>query len=613
MVETNNLDIVSLIQNNPICRLNSAHNQKFVERVQNSFNDNEQQLFLASFYTYLNYDKENDFVIELNKVWKWLGFGRIEECKRVLVKHFIKNSDYKIVFRQSTENIKENFAPPTCGAKKEDSYAPEVIGEKKETRGGHNKETILLNVKTFKKLCLKSNTKRADSIHDYFIRLEEVLHDLLLEEAKDLQHQLSQKQNLIETQEKELATLKRLKTKKWYKQEPGDVIYAIKVILNIDGQDRVIIKIGKTKNVKKRESYYAENQTGDMFYIKRCFNCDLTEKVIHHILDKHREENNKEWFDISSELATYTIDIVCNFLDNFIDSSENLPSSNLREYIDMSYKSISSDEQPQTDAFTDKLNKVINIESNKDKFKRFIEEFCEKGDNYSVLSYELFGAYRIWARGATNTDRSEFLKFIKENYESKRKYYKEHDASLLTYFGIKPKDLTPLPTSPEDLPKYEEFILTQCKFNYNYRMGYTVFIDTYKEWCSKKYPHTVERLSKQEQFNMDAYINRYFLKEKINIPGFRNVVGIWGLQLKSDNTIKVGRIPVLKKEIVKIDYDTKRIIEEYDGMEKATKILKLSSCTIRKYLRNKKLLDNKFILEYKKNLPLPTPSVDDKV
>ena len=51
------LDIVTLIENNPITRLNSIYNKKFVERVQSVFNNSEQQLFLGSFYCYLNYDK----------------------------------------------------------------------------------------------------------------------------------------------------------------------------------------------------------------------------------------------------------------------------------------------------------------------------------------------------------------------------------------------------------------------------------------------------------------------------------------------------------------------------------------------------------------------------
>jgi hypothetical protein len=46
----------------------------------------------------------------------------------------------------------------------------------KKTRGGHNKETLLLSVKTFKSLCLKACTKQADKIHEYYIKLEETLH-----------------------------------------------------------------------------------------------------------------------------------------------------------------------------------------------------------------------------------------------------------------------------------------------------------------------------------------------------------------------------------------------------------------------------------------------------
>jgi hypothetical protein len=40
-------------------------------------------------------------------MWKWLGFRRIEECKRVLIRHFNKDIDYKIVFHRSAENLNE--------------------------------------------------------------------------------------------------------------------------------------------------------------------------------------------------------------------------------------------------------------------------------------------------------------------------------------------------------------------------------------------------------------------------------------------------------------------------------------------------------------------------
>ena len=428
-----------------------------------------------------------------------------------------------------------------------------------------------------------------------------ILDDIIFNESRDLQRQLEQNKQELEMNKRELEKLKRLKTKRWYDQEPGDTIYAIKV--------NNIIKIGKTRNIKKREGYYTENQTGDMFYIKQCYNCDLTEKVIHHILDKHREENNKEWFNISNELAIYTIDIVCNFLDNFINTSEKLPLSNIKESIKLAHEcinppcesNIQDDTKNEFVGNVSILNRVVNIQSNEDKIKNFIQEFCELGEDYCVLSYELLGAYRIWSKGLTNGERSEFTKFMKNNYKSKRKYYKEHsESSLATYFGIKPKELIVLQENENVLPKYEEFILSECKFNYNYRTAYKTFIDAYKEWFTRKYPEY--SISKQEQFNMDTYINRHFLKEKINMPGYRNVNGIWGFQLKSENTVKLGMIPSIRKEIVKIDCKTRKVTDEYKSMTIASNILKLNRTIIRDFIISKRVVNDDFLLEYKKDV-----------
>ena len=40
---------------------------------------------------------------------------------------------------------------------------PQMEGQKNQ--GGNNKETILLNINTFKKFCLKAGSKKADEIH----------------------------------------------------------------------------------------------------------------------------------------------------------------------------------------------------------------------------------------------------------------------------------------------------------------------------------------------------------------------------------------------------------------------------------------------------------------
>ena len=68
------LNIVELIENNPITKLSSSYNGKLLTKIQECFTDFEQQLFVSSFYCYLNCHQKNDFVVDLDDVWKWLGF-----------------------------------------------------------------------------------------------------------------------------------------------------------------------------------------------------------------------------------------------------------------------------------------------------------------------------------------------------------------------------------------------------------------------------------------------------------------------------------------------------------------------------------------------------------
>ena len=44
------VDIVILIENNPITKLNGNYQSKLITKVQNNFNNYEQQMFIASFY-----------------------------------------------------------------------------------------------------------------------------------------------------------------------------------------------------------------------------------------------------------------------------------------------------------------------------------------------------------------------------------------------------------------------------------------------------------------------------------------------------------------------------------------------------------------------------------
>jgi hypothetical protein len=103
-------------------------------------------------------------------VWKWLGFTQKVSAIRMLYKDFVIDVDYKNLTPATSgatinkSNIKT--ASPKCEAIiEQDKLSNDIIKKEKEEKwGGHNKQTIMLNIKCFKSLCLKAQTKKADEI-----------------------------------------------------------------------------------------------------------------------------------------------------------------------------------------------------------------------------------------------------------------------------------------------------------------------------------------------------------------------------------------------------------------------------------------------------------------
>ena len=83
------LNIVELIEKNPIARLSNTYQNKLLTKIKERFTDNEQQMFIASFYCYLNH--QDEFIIDLDNIWKWLGFSTKQKSKELLEKNFIIN------------------------------------------------------------------------------------------------------------------------------------------------------------------------------------------------------------------------------------------------------------------------------------------------------------------------------------------------------------------------------------------------------------------------------------------------------------------------------------------------------------------------------------------
>lgn len=309
------IDIVNLIESNPITKLNGNYHSKLVEKVQQHFNNYEQQMFLASFYCYLKHDNKNDFVIDLDNVWKWLGFSQKVNAKMLLEKNFVLNTD---------------FTKSRLLQQKQTSDA----------RGGHNKEIIMLNIDTFKKFCLKAGTKKADEIHDYYIKLETVLQDFLVEESNELKLQLENaKQQILQIEDKnkqeydaKLAKQKLLEREKVLMQEyatSGAIFYVIKVKTFENGQ--YIIKIGESRRgvlgrYNEHKTKYEECLLLDCFAVNKSKDFETFIKE-HDSVRRNRvndlpgHETELELFLIGKNLSYHTLlDIVNNNIKYFNDN-----------------------------------------------------------------------------------------------------------------------------------------------------------------------------------------------------------------------------------------------------------------------------------------------------
>ena len=348
------IDIVNLIESNPITKFSGDYQSKLIEKVKKSFTNYEQQLFLSSFYCYLKYDSKNDFVIDLDNVWPWLGFSSKFNAKRLLENKFRINIDYKLLLLQSAK-------------------------QSNQIKGGHNKETFMLNIDTFKKLCLKADTKKADEVHEYFIKLENIMFEITKEECNELNQQLQQIENIKNKEmEEKVIKQKEIQNEKTLLEKFShkcSLIYIIKVKTYEHGE--YIVKIGYSdKGITYR---YNEHKTNyDECILLNCFLVDKSkdfEGFLHNhnlvypnkckTLEKHEKEN--ELFLIGKNLTYQMLlkiieDNINNY--NYRVSELLLENELLKSKVETNQNNINNDlimELIQTNKLL--TNKVSSLES----------------------------------------------------------------------------------------------------------------------------------------------------------------------------------------------------------------------------------------------------------
>jgi phage anti-repressor protein len=613
------LDIVSLIDGNPITRLSIQYRSKLINKIKHFFTSDEQQLFVASFYCYLNCPT-SEFVIDLDNIWEWLGYKQKNNAKVIIEKHFELDVDYK--------------------------KAPLFLQKPFEGNGGNNKEQYLLTTKTFKKLCMRANTKKSNDIHEYYIKLEEILIECVDEEGMELRQQLHNQKNILDETEKEGVELRQqldnqkniidetekalkferkkqqiFNRKRFYDAEMGDTVYLYK---NDAKDSGTLIKLGKTGNTRERETEYnAYNKNGEMVYCKRCHDCDLMERVCHHMLDKYRVKRDSEWFNVSIEVAMQVVDIAYMILDGLIPYVELLDSCEISEKVALCLEQLKSksDEPEKIPIIEDKyenpyveINDIIaqkraepievpelTYKSPLD-FNKFIQEMCEEDPSFVCLKVDIYGAHKLWCRCSEKGTKDTMYKYFADKYDSGKKFYSEFNATLAVFKGIRPKPFTFSPKQIDAPSDIETFIMERCKVGYTYRTSYKSILDEFTDW----------KMQTMSEFSMDVttksniynYVNETFFPTCVYLKCAavvesklsNNAHGVWGLTLSNDNTnagIKISHN--LKKKVVQIDVITKEILDTWESVSSAGVALNMQASQVSTDIRFKRVRNGRVL------------------
>ena len=283
------LNIVELIEKSPITKLSNNYHSNLINKIKKNFTTDEQQIFVASFYCYLNYNKDNDFIIKLDDVWSWMGFYKKSNAKTLLENNFTIDEHYKI-------------------------FAADDSAAKTQGRGGHNKIKVMLTVKTFKALCLKACTKKADQIHEYYLKMEETLQDVINEESNELRIQLENKSseliNVLRTSQTEKERIREKTLLEQFSENDQCVYYGL--IDNTNEKSEKLIKFGNSNSLRLRIA--SHKKTYSNFRLVNAFKVDNKIQIENAIKNHAKLAVHKRTIAINNK--NYT-EILCVDVLNF--------------------------------------------------------------------------------------------------------------------------------------------------------------------------------------------------------------------------------------------------------------------------------------------------------
>ena len=569
------LNIVELIEKNPITKLSQTYNNFLLEKIQEHFSTFEQQLFVSSFYCYLNYDKTTDFVVDLDDVWKWLGFSQKAHVKPMVEANFKLDVDYKIVASSETDEDQLPHSPNKSGS------------DKPKKHGGHNKQTIKLTIRCFKLLCLKAQTKKAGEIHDYYLRLEEIILMTVDYQTAQLRAQLEQSAEQLEQKNEVISTLNQAtitltQEKKRAIQETLITQFPVNTeciyfgtIDNTNAENEKLIKFGHTNNLATRVADHHKKYTN--FILAGAFRVHNKVEIENHIKDHPKIKRQIRTIEVAGKNKTeiiaydstnFTIARLTKHIEDIIHArmynvenfnrliqrNQELEAENAKLVTDLEAKTkaihdltLANNELREKTAQQSQALQVVATENESpftqhillpddemtQKINEFVATCCIVRPDVDEESVNIEGRFRLWSQTKPTKDTFHALKhYMDVRFKQVRlrgaHCYKGVKLNTIEYKKVIANDAE----NPEQF-NVETFLFQTCKFSDSGKILNSVLLKEYQQWKL----NVGKTLTENDMKNLKMYLNasQNTLKSCVWSDGTSNE-GYYGISLRQSYT-----------------------------------------------------------------------------
>ena len=340
---------------------------KMINILNKEFNEEEQKWYIANLYIYMHYHPTNDYPINLEDVFKMIGFANKGNAMKTIKSNFTKDEDYKILL---------------------------VRKDERKNEGGFNKEDVMLNVDTFKNLCMLAKTKKGKEIRKYYVKLENIYNQLNKEEIEKQKILLMEKD--VENKKKVEMTLRDSFDKR-------SVVYLIKISMN----DEIIYKFGYTDDIITRLRTH-KNQISEDIELVYCIESKdnkLLEKMLIDYLEQYnfrikRTINYKQQTEL---FKVNDIEMVKNKLKELNKDVENdklLIMTLKNKIIDLENENIELKKKISNDEYINHLkNKIETLEKTindiNEQKSSDVNETIETIENEDTINDRIFKKRKV--------------------------------------------------------------------------------------------------------------------------------------------------------------------------------------------------------------------------